>query len=790
MRHLLFPLICALSLPLHALADESAEPAPATERGWIGIVFNAVPDGARVKLVLPGMPAERAGLRKGDVLLAVDGGALAGLDIQGIQGVMGGEPETTATVTLRRGKRELELQVERIHRPPDVEIQRLRAEAELLARPAHQRVTLRLKALGPEPDAEAVLGVWRQYLEERGEDELREPVVTSMLHALAAAGDEAAVAGFEAEVLPVADAELGSLPRLHRRVADFYLGLEPPRPGAAAARALLGLEHAPAGNQEHPWLQRSLGEARLLEGDVEGALAASAAALATYEPATLIWVGPDGAERERLVVDGHSRLVTLRAEALRAAGDEAGAAAVLRERLGYRYNEEVAALLEEIAGDEPAPPRPAFPVAAEPFPEFELPRLGGEGAVRRADLLGRATLVVMWASWCGPCKAEMAHLAEVYPALQQAGIEVLAVNVMDETPAAREAFGAGGWPFPVVLDADEALTRTLGLQSIPRAYAVDPAGNVVETYQGYSTAGAAEQEALLRELASGERVAPHLVEAEVGVDRLELASFHPLPLARSLARQPGDDGGLWVATVQGQLFPLGPDGPDTAAERRCATRIEQLEVLPGGTCVCTGKKHVTLLAEGDEPVILEGEGRVMATAVVGEQVVVARSGKKPLFAFDAGGGLAWSGGQDAVTWDLAALAGDDGAPRVGRLRPEGLELVGLDGTSEGVRPLPVRANRFEAAAGEAIVSRSLVAADRGDLDGDGRDETVVLLDTRQVLTLSPERELLFRFSLPVDGDIACADLDGDGRDELWVASAAAGVACFRIVSGGESGDEQ
>ena len=67
---------------------------------------------------------------------------------------------------------------------------------------------------------------------------------------------------------------------------------------------------------------------------------------------------------------------------------------------------------------------------------------------------------------------------------------------------------------------------------------------------------------------------------------------------------------------------------------------------------------------------------------------------------------------------------------------------------------------------------------------------VVLLNTRQVLALSPERSLLFRFSLPVDGDIACADLDGDGRDELWVATAAAGVACFRYEPGGESGDKK
>jgi hypothetical protein len=77
-----------------------------------------------------------------------------------------------------------------------------------------------------------------------------------------------------------------------------------------------------------------------------------------------------------------------------------------------------------------------------------------------------------------------------------------------------------------------------------------------------------------------------------------------------------------------------------------------------------------------------------------------------------------------------------------------------------------------------IVSSNLASASQGDLDGDGTLETVVLLDTRQVIGLSAQREVLFRFALPVDGDVLCADTDGDGRDEVWIASAAAGVGCL------------
>ena len=89
----LIALIALIALPGVSLA---------AERGWIGVVYNAQPDGARVKLVLPGTPADEAGLRVGDVLLTVDGEPLAGLDVAGMSGVLTGDVGTTAELALKR----------------------------------------------------------------------------------------------------------------------------------------------------------------------------------------------------------------------------------------------------------------------------------------------------------------------------------------------------------------------------------------------------------------------------------------------------------------------------------------------------------------------------------------------------------------------------------------------------------------------------------------------------------------------------------------------------------------
>ncbi len=751
----------------------SPHASAAAERGWIGVVYNAQPDGARVKLVLAGTPADEAELRIGDVLLTVDGEPLAGLTVNGMSLVLTGDVGTTAELRLRRGAAEHVVSLVRIARPDDERVTQLRAEAELAAAPPDRRAVFRLQGLPPEATQDDVLQVWRDYLAERGERKVGEPVVVFVLQRLADGGPGEPWRDALRAVVHESDEHLGTQPRYQRRIASMFAGLEPPDHEGAVARAERGLELAGVGHREHPQLQKVLATSLLALGDVDGALQASAAALETWTPPTLIWLDLDGAEQHRLVVDGSSSLARLRAEALTASGDEDGARAVLQQRLALRYDEETAADLTALGGAAPPLPRSLGALDAEGFPPFDLPELGGDGRVRLADLAGEPTLVVLWASWCHPCRAELTHLAAVYDALVADGVQVLAVNVMDELPAARGALETEGWPFPVVVDDQRELTAALSAGSVPRAYVLDGQGRVVASYQGYSETSAREQEALLRSLAGGAERTPHLLEVELGDDRLELRAFHALAGAEHLARTPS--GEVLVGTGNGRMLLAGASG--LHRERDAGTGLRDLHALPGGTWVGVGKKRVTLVpAEGELQRVGDGSA-VMATAVVAGQLVVAPGGRKALTAYDGASTLLWSGGEEAVTWALVTLRGA-GGEEVGRLSPGKVERVGRDGTARGTFELPVRATGMAAVDSGVIVSSSLAAVSQGDLDGDGAVETVVLLGTRQVIGLSAQREVLFRFALPVDGDVLCADTDGDGRDEVWIASAAAGVGCL------------
>lgn len=71
--------------------------------------------------------------------------------------------------------------------------------------------------------------------------------------------------------------------------------------------------------------------------------------------------------------------------------------------------------------------------SAKAIRDFTAFNLAGE-EVRLRDVLreNKYTLVEFWASWCGPCIAEIPHLQEAYERFRRSGFEILAVNLDDD----------------------------------------------------------------------------------------------------------------------------------------------------------------------------------------------------------------------------------------------------------------------------------------------------------------------------------------------------------------------
>lgn len=126
------------------------------------------------------------------------------------------------------------------------------------------------------------------------------------------------------------------------------------------------------------------------------------------------------------------------------------------------------------AADPPAV-RQLQPISSDPKPAFALPDL--DGATRSLDQsAGKITLVHFFATWCEPCREELASLSGLVEKQPAAGrITVLAVNVAEVPARVRRFLESAPVKFPVLLDGDRAVTRAWGISVLPTTVVLDRA---------------------------------------------------------------------------------------------------------------------------------------------------------------------------------------------------------------------------------------------------------------------------------------------------------------------------
>ncbi|MDJ0833818.1 MAG: TlpA disulfide reductase family protein [Gammaproteobacteria bacterium] len=138
------------------------------------------------------------------------------------------------------------------------------------------------------------------------------------------------------------------------------------------------------------------------------------------------------------------------------------------------------------------------PVAA---PALHLPNLDDE-MVDLQDLRGRVVLVNFWATWCPPCRREMASMEQLYQAAQPYGLEILAVNIGEDEDTVFSFLGTvePSPTFPMLLDSDGGSMATWKVRGLPTTYIVDPEGRLAYRAVGGREFDHPEIQRQLREL--------------------------------------------------------------------------------------------------------------------------------------------------------------------------------------------------------------------------------------------------------------------------------------------------
>lgn len=88
----------------------------------------------------------------------------------------------------------------------------------------------------------------------------------------------------------------------------------------------------------------------------------------------------------------------------------------------------------------------------------------------------RATLLVIWATWCQYCKAEIPNLKEFYKSQPPDGIELVAVNTGENARRIKAFLDENELPYLIAVDPDQKIMARLKDKALPVMLLVDGQG--------------------------------------------------------------------------------------------------------------------------------------------------------------------------------------------------------------------------------------------------------------------------------------------------------------------------
>jgi thiol-disulfide isomerase/thioredoxin len=137
-----------------------------------------------------------------------------------------------------------------------------------------------------------------------------------------------------------------------------------------------------------------------------------------------------------------------------------------------------------------------------PAPDLKFTSAAGK-PLTLASYRGSGLVVNIWATWCGPCVAELPTFAAISHSLAKSKILVLPISVdLSGTRVVQPFYTSHNiTDLPILLDPDGSAVDALNAEGIPITIIINPQGQLVARLEGSANWNSAASLALIKQLA-------------------------------------------------------------------------------------------------------------------------------------------------------------------------------------------------------------------------------------------------------------------------------------------------
>lgn len=132
--------------------------------------------------------------------------------------------------------------------------------------------------------------------------------------------------------------------------------------------------------------------------------------------------------------------------------------------------------------------RPALTMLPASIAEAELEAVSGK-PIKLSSYAGKVLVVNLWATWCGPCRAEIPELVKLHKEFRSKGLEVVGLSTEDPRFSVEkvksfvsdfEMSYRVGWATNEI-----ALELMQGRDSIPQSFVISRDGQILKRFVGF-----------------------------------------------------------------------------------------------------------------------------------------------------------------------------------------------------------------------------------------------------------------------------------------------------------------